>query len=111
MCIVLPDRRHGPLTAPDFSSCAFILDEAGPTAGGVRHCGDPVRAGSAYCPGHHALCHLPAGSAAERRQLSAIAALAKAVGGKQGRAAAKPPSLLLQRLTRIEQAFSRADRS
>jgi hypothetical protein len=106
MCIILADRRSEPSASPDLSGCAFILDGTGPSR--AHRCSAPVHAGSAYCPTHHALCHLPAGSAAERRQLREIAALAKAVGGKQGRAAATPPPLLLGRLKRIEQAFTRS---
>jgi hypothetical protein len=100
MCTILPLDRPEPVAQPKVSGCAFLLDGAGP-------CRAPVRSGSAYCHSHHALCHLPSGSAEERRQLREIAALAKAVGGKQGRAADGPPPLLLRRLKRIERAFSR----
>ena len=89
--------------------CAFVIEGADDGPGGV--CNAPREPGSAYCPRHHALCHLPKGSAAERRQLREIDALAAAVGGRQGREARDPPDPLLRRLDRIAQAFSRAKRS
>jgi len=107
MCTVPPLDQPAFILGPDLAGCAFVLDSAEGAARQSRQCGAPARSGSAYCPVHHALCHLPSGSAAERRQLRAIAALAKAVGGKQGREAANPPPPLLRRLKRIERAFSR----
>jgi hypothetical protein len=83
--------------------CAFILDGG---AAGLRVCRVPCRPGSPYCREHHALCHLPPGSTAERRQLREIEALADAVGGRQGRPARSPPAALLRRLTRLERIFS-----
>jgi hypothetical protein len=105
MCTIAWADRQAPIVEPDIPGCAFVLDGTDP----VRLCGAPVQSGSAYCQPHHALCHLPAGSIAERRQLREIAALAKAVGGKQGRTASGPPPMLLRRLRRIEQAFSRVN--
>jgi len=87
--------------------CAFIVDDAAPGGAAGRPCDAPCRPGSAYCPEHDALCHLPAGSAAERRQLRAIEALARVVGGRRGRDARSPPAALLRRLERTERAFSR----
>ena len=110
MCTVLPASGNLAIADPGNAGCAFVLDGADGEAAPVL-CGAPLRSGSAYCQSHHALCHLPAGSAAEGRQLREIAALAKAVGGKQGRAASAPPAMLLRRLTRIERAFSRLSRS
>jgi hypothetical protein len=110
MCTVLPARGEVTIADPGIASCAFVLDSADGQAGRVL-CGASLQPGSAYCQPHHAICHLPAGSLAERRQLREIAALAKAVGGKQGRAASAPPPILLRRLKRIERAFSRPDRS
>src|SRR5438128_4368285 len=90
----------------DDCGCAFVVDgEPGP--GGAGFCNAPRRAGSAYCPRHHALCHLPNGSAAERRQLREIDALAEAVGGRQGRETRRPPDRLLRRLDRIAREFLR----
>ena len=87
--------------------CAFVFDEGGPP-GQARRCAAPCRPGSAYCPQHHARCRLPGGSAAEERQLREIEALARAVGGKQGRPARRPPPGLLRRLART---VLRVDRS
>jgi hypothetical protein len=103
--------RHPAIGGQDIANCAYVLHDGDAVAGRVQLCGGPRRSGSAYCPEHHALCHLPAGSAAEQRQLREIAALAAAIGGKQGRAAPTPPAPLLRRLKRIERAFSRPDRS
>src|SRR5580692_6577194 len=47
-------------------------------------CGDTRRVGSSYCPSHHALCHIPNGSLEAGRVKREVAALAKAVGGRQG---------------------------
>lgn len=86
--------------------CAFVLDGTGCRPGTVRFCDAPSQPGSAYCPPHHAWCHLPNGSTAERRQLCEIEALAEAVGGKRGRAARHPPERLLRRLDRVARAVS-----
>lgn len=110
MCTVLPARGEATSADPGIAGCAFVLDSADAQAERVL-CGAPLQPDSPYCEPHHAVCHLPAGSPAERRQLREIAALAKAVGGKQGRTTSAPPSRLLRRLKRIERAFSRSDRS
>lgn len=110
MCTVLPVHRDLAIADPGIVGCAFVLDGADGDAVRVL-CGAPLQPGSPYCQPHHALCHLPAGSVAERRQLREIAALAKAVGGKRGRAATAPPAVWLRRLKRIERAFSRLNRS
>src|SRR6478672_6626463 len=101
MCRVICGRGGRDSAAGEAVGCAFVLDDSAAVAGQLRNCGALLRAGSAYCETHHALCHLSAGSAAEKRQLREIAALAKAVGGKQGRPAAGPPPMLLRRLERI----------
>jgi hypothetical protein len=95
----------------DDGGCAFVLEGIGRFSGCVNFCNQPRRSGSAYCPGHHKSCHLANGSDAERRQLREIEALAKAVGGKQGRAARHPPIPLLRRLDRVARAFSRPTHS
>lgn len=87
-------------------ACAFVLDGVGGNQGPVNFCNAPSQPGSAYCPVHHASCHLANGSAAERRQLREIEALAKAVGGRQGRVARHPPARLLRRLDRVARASS-----
>ena len=84
--------------------CAFILD-------GGTSCGAAPRAGSPYCPHHHALCHLRGGSAGERRRLGEAEALAAAVGGRRGRRARVPPDPLLRRLENIARGSSRPYRS
>ena len=80
--------------------CAFIVDGAGA-------CGAERRRGSSYCAHHHALCHLPGGSAGEQRRLGEAEALAAVVGGRQGRAARMPPDGFLRRLEHAARAFSR----
>jgi hypothetical protein len=92
----------------DDGGCAFVLDGVGRCSGLVNFCNEPRQPGSAYCPRHHASCYLANGSDAERRQLREIEALAKAVGGKQGRAARSPPAPLLRRLDRVARVLSRA---
>ena len=91
----------------DDGGCAFVLGGTGSGPGSVNFCNAPRQPGSAYCPPHHACCHLANGSAAERRQLCEIEALAKAVGGTQGRATRHPPARLLRRLDRVARAFLR----
>jgi hypothetical protein len=91
--------------------CAFIYDTPGEAPSMTGACGAPRRAGSAYCPTHHALCYLPAASQAERRQLQEIEALADAVGGKTGRPGRHPPPRFLRRLGRIARVASFAPNS
>ena len=99
------------IAAPEEGGCAFIV--GGPADGGTpaRYCAAPRRPGSPYCMRHHACCHVAGGSADERRQLREIEALAKAVGGRQGRAAAEPSKALLRRLERVARAALRPNRS
>ena len=96
-----PDAEYG---------CAFVLRGGDGPPGGA-FCEAPRRPGSAYCPQHHALCHLPSDSVAERQRLREIEALAEAVGGKRGRPTRTPPPRLLRRLDRIARAASSPDRS
>jgi len=105
--------RYGPGRAAASAGCAFILDTAGaaPAVSQPRFCNAPCRPGSAYCSAHDRLCHLAAGSDGERRRLREIEALARAVGGRQGRPAREPPPALLRRLERLEPGFSCLDRS
>jgi hypothetical protein len=91
--------------------CAFVLDGLGGGSVCANFCNEPRQSGSAYCPAHHASCHLPNGSDAERQQMREIEALAKAVGGKQGRAARHPPAPLLRRFDRVARAFLRSKSS
>src|SRR5579864_3963234 len=103
------------LAALDGAGCAYLCDLGAPGgapsgalgAAGAAACGEPRLAASAYCPEHHALCHLAPGSAEEARRLREIEALAQAVGGRLGRDARSPPDALLRRWQRLERAFSR----
>src|SRR5439155_12616574 len=88
---------------------AFIVDD--PPGVAPRCCPAPAAPGSAYCAEHARLCRLRPGSAAEERKLAALAALADAVGGRQGRRRRRPPDPLLRRLDHIERLFLRAHRS
>jgi hypothetical protein len=90
--------------------CSFILDadRSGDTGSfGPRFCDAPRHPDSSYCARHHAICHLPGGSAAEDLRLREIEALAQVAGGKYGREVPCPPPGLLRRLVRVSRAFSR----
>src|SRR6266508_3127713 len=107
----MPNDRSGPRQGSNGDGeqrggCAFVLGGPGCGPNAVKFCNAPSQPGSAYCPPHHAWCHLPNGSAAELRQLREIEALAEAVGGKRGRAARHPPVRLLRRLDRVARAVS-----
>lgn len=91
--------------------CAFVFDRIMQMAAGRTRCAAPLRAGSAYCEAHHALCYLPMESLAERRKLKEIEALAEAVGGKRGRPARRPPPRFLQRMNRVSRAALRPNSS
>ena len=93
-------RKPTPRAEGRDGGCAFLI-------GGADFCGEPREPGSAYCPPHRALCHVPKDSAEERQQLREIEALAEAVGGRLGRRTRRPPDLLLRRLDHIAKAFSR----
>ena len=83
--------------------CCFTMTSEG---GGHGTCNAPRRRGSAYCAEHHAACHTLPGSAAEKRRIAEIEALATIVGGRRGAAASQPPPRLLRRLIRVERRFS-----
>lgn len=82
--------------------CAFILEE-----GGV--CGAPQRDGSPYCAPHHVLCHLPKEGRGARRRQRETEALARAVGGRNGRRDRLPPDHFLRRLEKIAGNFARSE--
>jgi hypothetical protein len=65
--------------------CVYPLDNA--DTGPPILCGAARRPGSSFCPEHHVLCHIPAGSRAECRTLDEAEPLARVVGGR----AAVPP--------------------
>jgi hypothetical protein len=85
--------------------CAYIVDD------GDGRCGAACRAGSPYCPEHHALCHLAGGSGAARRRLREEAALAALVGGRSGRPGRLPPERFLKWLERAARVFAWPNRS
>jgi hypothetical protein len=79
--------------------CAYLFtSDKAPAA--AERCGAPPRPGSSYCPRHHALCHLPRGSRAERVRLREVKALADMVGGRRGRDGEAPSRGFLERLER-----------
>jgi hypothetical protein len=50
--------------------CAFLVTDG-------EQCGAPRKLASSYCPAHHALCYLAAGSRAERERLRLIELLGR----------------------------------
>jgi hypothetical protein len=84
--------------------CAFFISAH-------RQCGVERRPGSSYCAAHHALCHIAEGSLGESRQFRATEALAKAVGGKNGSRARRPPEQFLRWLENLTRVFLRPKRS
>jgi hypothetical protein len=91
--------------------CVFVIDDDRSNKGPARFCNKPCLPGSVYCQQHHSLCCLPKGSPEARQKLREIAALAKAIGGRQGSDAREPPVALLDRLDRLGSRASRAHRS
>jgi hypothetical protein len=83
----------------DEFGCRYICDDG-------TVCGIGQQAGSSYCPAHHALCHIPNGSSEAGRARQEVAALAKAVGGRQGDRARRPPDGFLKKLERVSRRFS-----
>ena len=80
----------------EHEGCAFIVEESA----SCRMCGVPRRPGSSYCPEHHALCHLPYGSAAEADRLREVEVIASAVAGRRSRNRRGPSMQFLRRLER-----------
>ena len=95
------------LDRPEGGGCAFVVDDGDLAREGF--CDAPRQPGSSYCARHHARCHLPSGSAEERHKLREIEALARIVGGTQGRAERQPPDRLLRRLDRVGRAALRLE--
>jgi hypothetical protein len=62
------------------SGCRFLDDDN-------QACGEPRCVGSSYCPHHHRICYLPAGSSSERIRPRTFKRIADAVGGKASAAA------------------------
>ncbi len=82
-----------PLPTPK-AGCLYLLDSPHPYR---QSCGCARQAGSPYCVAHHALCHVVAGSRAEKRLLAEIEVVAKFVGGRVER---KNPRVPPQRFMR-----------
>ncbi len=82
--------------------CAFVIGEGEAR----RTCGRAVRTGSAYCPDHHALCHIKGGTSEEVRLFLEVELLANAVGGRRGRGG-EPTRRFLSRLEHAVRASSR----
>jgi len=82
--------------------CAFVIGEGGAR----RTCGRVVRAGSAYCPDHHALCHIKGGTSEEISRLLEVELLANAVGGRRG-GGGEPTRRFLRRVENAVRTFSR----
>ena len=61
--------------------CAFLVTDG-------EQCGAPRKLASSYCPAHHALCHLTAGSRAEKQRLHLIELLGNSWGPRREGAAA-----------------------
>jgi hypothetical protein len=91
--------------------CVFVLDDDNPGRAASGVCGAPRQPGSAYCPQHHARCHLADGTVAARLWQCESDALAAAVGGKRGEVARQPSPHSLRRLERAARAASRLNRS
>ena len=86
--------------------CAYVMDGGAVGSAPARFCPALRRPGSAYCPQHHAQCHLASGSTAEKRRLREIEVLATAVGGRRGQTARRPPAPVLRRLERLTRVLS-----
>lgn len=100
-------RTARPLAAEsrEAEGCAYLLTcdkEGGPDS----RCTALCRPGSSYCPQHHALCHLPRGSRAERVRLREVKTLANMVGGRRGSEGEGPSRRFLDRLEQALREFS-----
>jgi hypothetical protein len=73
-----------PLPAPIKVGCLYLLADHQP-------CGCARQLKSPYCGLHHALCHIVAGSPAERSRLAEIETAAEFVGGRVSRATPRVP--------------------
>lgn len=90
----------------DCSGCCYILEDDNPTDGDRRRsCGAELQPGSSYCAGHHALCHVAGGTAAEARRLREVEALARAVGGRRGNGGPEPSQRFLRKLEHAVRTF------
>jgi hypothetical protein len=102
-----PASEPQPEECLDAAGCVYIIGDDG-----LRQtCGEPLQAGSPYCPRHHALCYIRCGSRAEVAGLREVETLASAVGGRRCRAAEGPSERFLRRLEHAVRDFARAHRS
>lgn len=100
-----PAIDEQPEDCRDPAGCAYIIGDSG-----LREtCGGPLRPGSAYCPRHHALCHIRRGSSAESARLREVETLASAVGGRQCRVGGGPSEQFLRRLEHAVRDFAWKD--
>jgi hypothetical protein len=88
----------------DREGCAYLLTSA-QEGSPPQCCGAARQPRSPYCPRHHALCHVPRGSRAERARLREVKALAKMVGGRRGRDDVEPSQRFLDRLEEAVREF------
>lgn len=100
-------QTAGPLAAQgrEEEGCAYLVTSANGDGSACR-CAAQCRSGSSYCPQHHALCHLPRGSRAERVRLREVKALANMVGGRRGPEGEGPSRRFLDRLEHAVREFS-----
>jgi hypothetical protein len=103
-------RVVAPAASTD-DGCVFVVGDDRNDNSAALFCNEPCLPGSAYCRQHHTLCCLPNGSPEARRKLREIAALAKAIGGRQGSDVREPPVALLDRLDRLGSRVARPHRS
>ncbi len=83
--------------------CAYIIGDAA----AHQICGAMRQPGSAYCPDHHALCHIGSGTDAEIRGLREVEVLADAVAGRRSRSA-RPSRRFINRLEHAVRHLGRA---
>lgn len=100
-------RTARPLAAEgrEEEGCAYLV-ASDKGDGPARRCAAQCRSGSSYCSQHHALCHLPRGSRAERVRLREVKALANMVGGRRCQEGEGPSRRFLDRLEHAVREFS-----
>ena len=86
-----------PLPLPFKAGCLYLLDDRQP-------CGCSRKHRSPYCALHHALCHIVAGSRAERSRVAEIDTAAEFVGGRVGatRGDGGPPGRFMRALDALQ---------
>ncbi len=82
--------------------CAYIMGENGER----RTCGAAAALRLALLRSdHHALCHVPCGTAEETKRLREVEALANAVGGRRARDGGEPSRRFLRRMEHAVRGF------